>query len=98
MAARVLPLLLCILLGWSKSSGNQRGLLLICGICWIAITLYTVIYIYPINDVLFKQAGGNNSSEQISALVDKWLFADRLRFIVGSAGYICLLRVFSQFG
>lgn len=93
MAARVIPLLLCIVSGW-KNAGGQRPLLLIAGFCWVFITIYTLIYIYPINDVLFKQAGGDNSPEAIKAMVNKWLFADRFRFAIGTAGYGCLLWVF----
>lgn len=93
MIARLLPLFLCIYLGWNQAEG-QKLYLLIAGICWVFITVYTLAYIYPINEILFKQAGGNNSAEIIIALVKKWLFADRFRFVIGTVGYLCLLHVF----
>src|SRR5438105_4837666 len=34
MAARLLPLLICIGIAWTQATG-QRGLLLTCGICWL---------------------------------------------------------------
>lgn len=95
MVARILPLLLCIVVGWNTSPGN-RWLLVTAGVCWIGITLYTVLYIYPINDVLFKQAGGDNPPAVIRDMVSKWLFADRLRFVIGTVGYLCVLRIFSR--
>jgi hypothetical protein len=97
MAARLVPLILCVTLGW-RCVPQQQGLLLVAGVTWIAITFFTLIYIYPINDVLFLQAGGSLSPEQVRAMVGKWLFADRLRFAVGTAGYLCLLKVFSLCG
>ncbi|MDP4262824.1 MAG: DUF1772 domain-containing protein [Bacteroidota bacterium] len=93
MAARLIPLLICIVAGWNRG-GEQRILFIIAGCCWVFITAYTLIHIYPINDILFKQAGGNNSPDVIRNMVDKWLFADRFRFVIGTAGYFCLLWVF----
>ena len=93
MAARLLPLLLCILLGW-KESGGQKIYFIGAGICWIFITVYTLAFIYPMNDLLFKQAGGVFPEAFVKELVKKWLFADRLRFVIGSAGYLSLLHVF----
>jgi hypothetical protein len=95
MVARLLPLVLCIFLGW-KEGGGQRIYLIAALICWIFITVYTLAFIYPINDVLFKQAGENHPAQLIKELVRKWLFADRFRFVIGTAGYICLLHVFRR--
>ncbi len=93
MLARLLPLLLCIPLGWREAAG-QKMYLLIAGICWVFITVYTLAFIYPMNDILFTQAGANYPAAFIQELVKKWLLADRLRFVIGSAGYVCLLHVF----
>ena len=97
MAARLVPLILCVVIGWGCAP-SQRRLLLVAGITWVAITVYTLVYIYPINDVLFSQAGGSSGPEQVRAMVGRWLFADRLRFAIGTVGYLCLLRVFSRMG
>jgi hypothetical protein len=93
MAARLLPLLLCILLGWNNQ-GRQRIYLIVAGVCWLFITVYTLAYVYSINEILFKHAGENHSAEYVQELVKKWLFADRFRFLIGIVGYICLLIVF----
>jgi hypothetical protein len=47
---------------------------------------------------LFGQAGGDNPPEYIRVMVGKWLLADRLRFIIGAFGYICLLKVLGRMG
>jgi hypothetical protein len=94
MALRLLPLAICIVLGW-KQPAAQKNYLIFAGGCWAFITIYTLAYIYPINDILFTHAGENQSPEYIKSLVTKWLFADRFRFLIGTAGYICLLKVFA---
>lgn len=57
--------------------------------------VFTLFYIYRINDVLFLQAGGNHSPEEIRAIAQQWITADRLRFGVGCVGFLALLRAFS---
>ena len=55
---------------------------------------FTLLYIYPINEVLFAQAGGNGSPEEIRAMAKQWILANRLRFAVGCISYISLLYAF----
>ncbi len=40
------------------------------------------------------QAGADKSAEEIRTMVDKWIFADRLRFAVMLIGYFFLLKAF----
>jgi len=54
--------------------------------------VFTLTYIYPINAVLFTQAGGNHTDEEIRAMLRAWFFADRARLLVVSIGYLALLR------
>jgi len=37
---------------------------------------------------------GGTLFHMIRAMAGKWLFADRLRFVAGTTGYGCLLKVF----
>ena len=60
----------------------------------IAGIIYTIAYIYPINDVLMTKAGAGKSADEIQSMVDKWIFADRLRFVVMLIGYYFLLKAF----
>jgi hypothetical protein len=34
------------------------------------------------------------SAEEIRAMADRWVFADRLRFVVGVVAFLALLRAF----
>jgi uncharacterized membrane protein len=93
MAARVLPLLAAAALGWHLRS--HRPWLLTAAAITVAMILFTLFYIYPINEVLFMQAGGGQSAEQIEKMVRKWIFADRARFVFGTIGFLALLRALS---
>jgi hypothetical protein len=92
MVGRNLPILIALILSWN--SRLHRRYLLITFITFIAGVLYTLFYIYPINEVLMMQAGGNHSAEEIQKMVKQWVVADRLRFVVGFIGYIFLLKAF----
>ena len=92
MAIRNMPVLIALLLGWS--SKPHRQYLLITFVSLIIGVIYTFSYIYPINDVLMTKAGADKSPEEIRTMVDKWIFADRLRFAVMLIGYFFLLKAF----
>ena len=92
MAIRNLPVLIALVLGWY--SKQHRQYLLITIISLIIGIIYTITYIYPINDILMTKAGANQSEEEIRTMVDKWIFADRLRFVVMLIGYFFLLKAF----
>jgi len=92
MAIRNLPVLIALVLGWY--SKQHRQYLLITFISLIIGIIYTITYVYPINDILMIKAGANKSAEEIITMVDKWIFADRLRFAVMLVGYFFLLKAF----
>jgi hypothetical protein len=48
-------------------------------VCTAIAIVMTLTCIYPINAVLFDQAGGNLSGAEIQALARKWIIADRVR-------------------
>jgi uncharacterized membrane protein len=92
MIIRNLPVLIVLLLGW-YSKGHRRYLL----VTLISIVfgiVYTMAYIYPINDMLMTKAGAGKSAEEIQNMVDQWIFADRLRFVVMLIGFFYLLKAF----
>lgn len=95
MAARNLPLLLALLVGWHRP--RHRYALLLAVVCFLVFGVaFTLAYVYPINEVLFQQAGGSSTPEEVRALVDRWIFADRLRFAVGLVGFFAVLWAFRQ--
>jgi hypothetical protein len=93
MAARNAPLLGALLFSWHLP--QLRKWLLVAAGCMAFGVLFTLFYIYRINDVLFFQAGGNHSPDEIRAMARQWVIADRVRFGVGCVGFLALLRALS---
>jgi hypothetical protein len=92
MAARTLPVLLALLAGWHLP--RHRGPLILAVTCLLFAVVYTLAYIYPINRVLFEQAGGDQSDEEICAMASRWIYADQLRFVVGVVAFLAILWTF----
>ena len=93
MAARLAPLLGALLVGWHLR--QHRKWLLVASVCMAFTVVFTLAYVYPINAVLFAQAGGDHSTEEVQAMARRWVMADRVRFGVGVVGFLALLRAFS---
>ncbi len=91
--ARLVPLLGTLVFGWHLP--QHRKWLLVAAISMAFVIALTLVYVYPINNVLFLQAGGNHSPEEIKAMARQWIIADRLRFGVGLIGFLALLRALS---
>lgn len=92
MAARVLPVLIALALAWHLP--RLRRLLGLASACLAATVIFTLAFIYPINDVLFVQAGGDLAADEVRRMVRTWIWADRLRFGVGVIAFLLLLRAF----
>jgi hypothetical protein len=93
MIARSAPLLGALLVGWHLP--RHRKWLLVAAVCMAFSVVFTLVYIYPINDVLFTQAGGHHSPDEIRAMARQWVLADQVRFGVGVIGFLALLRALS---
>jgi hypothetical protein len=93
MVARLVPLLGALVFGWHLA--QHRKWLLVAAFCMAFGVGFTFAYVYPINDVLFTQAGGNHSPEEIRVMARHWIVADRARFGVGVVGFLALLRALS---
>jgi hypothetical protein len=90
----LLPQVGALLLGWYSVS--HRKYLLIALLCSLIVIIFTLIYVYPINDTLIFKAGGDKSDEEIKSMVSRWILSDRLRFVVGLVGYFFLLKAFRK--
>jgi len=73
----------------------HRPLFIVTAVCMSFVLVFTLAYVYPINAVLFTQAGGDHSVEEIRAMLHRWIIADRARFVVACVGYLALLRALS---
>jgi len=92
MMARSLPVVGALLAGWHLR--GHRLPLVVATICIAFGVLFTLFYVYPINAVLFEQAGGGHSAAEVRWMADRWIFADRLRFGVGVVGFFAVLWAF----
>jgi hypothetical protein len=92
MVARVAPICISLALAWNLP--RHRTALGIAVLCLVATIVFTVIYVYPINAVLFAHAGADLPGAEIAELVRNWIWADRLRFGVGVVAFVALLQAF----
>ena len=92
MAARVIPVMVALALAWHRP--KHRSALGVAVLCLVAAVAFTIAYIYPINAVLFEQAGSDLGAAEISELVRTWIWADRLRYGVGIIAFAAVLRAF----
>jgi hypothetical protein len=93
IVARNVPLVAALITGWHLP--RHRRALLIATLCFTVFgALFTVFYVYPINALLFEQAGGSLSADQIRALATEWIFRDRVRFGIGLIGLVAVLHAF----
>jgi hypothetical protein len=93
MLVRNVPLVAALIAGWHLPR-HRRALLVAVG-CFLGFgVLFTFGFVYPINAVLFEQAGGGAGAEEIRQMADQWIFRDRLRFVVGLIGFFALLHAF----
>jgi hypothetical protein len=90
---RFLPLYGMLFFGWHLPS--HRSLFILTAICMSFVLVFTLTYVYPINAVLFTQAGGDLSVAELRAMLHRWIIADRFRFAVACVGYLALLRALS---
>ena len=92
IAARAIPTVIALALAWHRP--KHRVLLAIAVVCLTAVVIFTLFYIYPINSVLFDQAGGNRTPSEITILVRIWIWSDRIRLCVGAFAFVAILKAF----
>jgi len=92
MVIRIFPIIISLLLGWN--SKPHRRLLLVTVLCIAFGIILTILYVYPINDVIMANAGSDRSADEIQRMVGNWILFDRVRFAVIFVGYCCLLWAF----
>ncbi|MEW6213347.1 MAG: DUF1772 domain-containing protein [Acidobacteriota bacterium] len=93
MVARNLPVVAALVAGWHLPR-HRRALLIAVASFTVFGVIFTFLYVYPINAVLFERAGGNHSVSEIRELADAWILRDRIRFAVGLIGFAAVLHAF----
>jgi hypothetical protein len=92
IAARIVPMLVALGCGWHLP--RHRSRLIVAALCTAAIVIFTLGYIYPINTLLFEQLGGDRPTGEIAAMVRTWIWADRIRLVVGIVAFVAILMAF----
>jgi Domain of unknown function (DUF1772) len=92
MAMRLLPVIAALIVAWPLE--RHRRYLLVASACLAATVVFTVAYVYRINDLLFAQAGATVTADEVRSLVRQWILADRLRFAVGCVAFGAVLQAF----
>jgi uncharacterized membrane protein len=90
---RTVPVIGALLACWNQP--RHRPLLLVNVGTLLAAIAMTLFYIYPMNDVLFTTAIDSLSRDAAREMTANWVVADRARFAIMCAGFVCLLRAFS---
>lgn len=90
----ILSSLLATILSWK--SGNQRLWLILSSLCAITAFVFTIIYFFPKNDVLFRNQNTGLSGEEITAIANAWIRANWIRFVMMIVGFLASLKAFSQ--
>ena len=93
MALRNLPLIAALIVGWPYPV--HRRLLLISVLIAVVAVVLTLVFIYPINDVLMGTSSREVSPEEMRSIVRQWVIADRIRFVAVTIGFLCMLKAFA---
>ena len=91
---RTVPALGALIVCWSLP--RQRTWLLVNAVTLLVAVAMTLLYIYPMNEVLFTSAIDGLSVDAARAMTEHWILADRVRFAVRCVGFVALLRAFSM--
>ncbi len=89
-------LIAAVILQW-RAQSLRRWLLTALGI-QLVIIVGTVLYVYPINDVLMLHVARDVSGSTASTLTHHWLIADRLRLVLKFAVLLSLFRALQLSG
>jgi hypothetical protein len=93
MPIRTLPLLGALIVCWNVPT-HRKNLLFTVAIN-VSMIIFTLAYVYPINTIIFTPAINSITAEEAGTLTNRWIVADRIRFVTMCFGYLTLLRAFS---
>ncbi len=89
----ILSSLLAMVLNWK--SGNHRIWLILSSVCVITAFVFTIIYFFPKNELLFRNQNAGLSGEEITAIANAWIQANWIRFSIMAVGFFAALKAFS---
>lgn len=85
-----LSLLASVLVGWSRPRARNAAALVAAG-CMVAAEIFTVVYFFPRNDVMFVAPLGDGAAAVQAAA--EWSRANVLRMAICGLGLLAAIRV-----
>ncbi len=83
--------LLGMILSWKS---NSRWWLIISTVCAIVTLVFTLIYFFPKNEVLFHNHTAGLSGEEITAIGNAWVRGNWVRIGIMALGFFSALKAF----
>lgn len=90
----ILASLLATILNWKSS--NHRIWLILSTICAVSAFVFTIIYFFPKNDILFRNQNIGLSGAEISTIAYNWILGNWIRIAIMFVGFFGALKAFSQ--
>lgn len=79
----------------ARKSSNKRLWLILSTVCAITVFVFTLIYFFPKNEVLFRNQNAGLSGEEITAIANAWIRANWIRLGMMTVGLFAALKAFS---
>ena len=89
----ILSSLLATILAWKSS--NKRLWLILSTVCAITVFVFTLIYFFPKNEILFRNQNAGLSGEEITAIANAWIRGNWIRVGMMIVGFFAALKAFS---
>ncbi len=77
-------------LAWNRP--EMRVWLLVSLACYAAVAIWTALYFWPLNRLLLVPGNAGADAATITAAAYHWIFADRFRYLLRLASFVCVLR------
>ncbi len=90
----ILSSVAALIAGWGMPR-SRRIWLVISAVCAITTLVFTIIYFFPKNEVLFRNQSSGLSGEEITVIAHGWVMANWLRVCIMAAGFFSALRALS---
>lgn len=90
----ILSSLLATILNWKSS--NQKKWLILSTLCAVSAFVFTIIYFFPKNDILFRNQNIGLSGAEISTIAYDWILGNWIRIAIMFVGFFGALKAFSQ--
>lgn len=75
---------------------RRRSALFLSAVCSTSALVFTLLYFFSRNEVLFRNGGIGLSGEQISITAYEWIFANWVRAGIMAVGFVAAIRAYGS--